>query len=180
MNTLRLCIVAVTTVLLGGCKTIQPIPAMSGLAATTPVNTQPAQESGPPLAGRLVMPSDPKVNAAVQAAWPTIEQMLGLHRCIRMGGLARLNHLAVPGVDLSQRGALLNVPNSRDYVPNHDFAKCLSVRQVDQWNMPALNTLEFRAVFYADDSGEMVSMGYTFRRMDDGTWLILRIRGRIY
>ena len=39
--------------------------------------------------------------------------------------------------------------------------------------------MEFRAVFYADDSGEMVNMGYTLRKMDNGTWLLLRIRGRV-
>lgn len=180
MNTLRLCVVAAATVLMVGCKTSQPLPVMPGFAATTPANTVVAQDSSAPMVATLVMPSDTRINAAVQAARPTIEQMLSLHRCTRIGGLARMNHLAVPGVDLGHWGALHNVPNSRDHVPHHDHAKCLSVRQVDQWEMPALNTLDFRAVFYADDSGETVNMGYTLRRMDDGKWLIQRIRGRLY
>lgn len=180
MNTLRSCVVAAATLLLIGCKTNPSLPAMPVLATTPPAKAQMARDSGPHMAVKMVIPPDAQIDAAIQAARPTIEQMLSLHRCIRMGGLARLNHLAVPGVDLGHWGALHNVPNSRDYVPNHDLAKCLSVRQVDRWEMPALNTLDFRVVFYADDSGETVNMGYTLRRMDDGTWLILRIRGRLY
>jgi hypothetical protein len=36
--------------------------------------------------------------------------------------------------------------------------------------MPALNALQFRAVYYADDSGETISYLYLIKKSDDGTW----------
>lgn len=170
--------------ILCACNTNSLVPAS---AAPVAIPTSHAQAStrlvalhnGSDNAPQTVLPPDERINAAVQASLPTVHAILAEHRCIRMGGLARLNPLAVPGEDMSQRGAFHNVPNSDAYMRHHDFRTCLTVRQIDRWEMPALNTLEFRAVFHADDSGEMVNMGYTLRKMDNGTWLLLRIRGRV-
>ncbi len=152
-------------------QTTPPAPVTSRLSA-------PYNADG--YAPQVVSPTDARINDAVQAALPTVHAVLAEHRCIRMGGLARLNPLAVPGEDISHLGAFHNVPNSDTYMRYHDFRKCLTVRQIDRWDMPALNTLEFRAIFYADDSGETVSMGYILRKMDNGTWLLFRIKGRVY
>lgn len=145
----------------------------------TQASTRLVAHHGADYAPQIESSGDARINDAVQAALPMVHAILSEHRCIRNGGLARLNPMAVPGEDMSHRGAFHNVPNSDTYMRHHDHRKCLTVRQIDRWALPALNTLEFRAVFYADDSGESVNMGYTLRKMDDGSWLLLRIRGRV-
>lgn len=185
MTVLRRFTLLLVVTLMVGCKTTT-LPAMgpdtrdngTNLNVRKPIPVI-AQEGAGTFAPQLVVTSDEQINAAIQAAWPTVESMLSLHRCIRSGGLNRLNHLAVPGEDMSKNGSIFNAPNSDVHLRNHDFKKCLTVRQADNWEMPALNTLYFRGVFYADDSGETVNMGYTLRKMDNGSWLLYRIRGRV-
>lgn len=184
MKLLQLIALTGLVALLPACKTNPTLPFTAAPDTQTTSHAQAstrlaATHHSADFAPQTALSSDARVNAAVQAALPTVHAILAEHRCIRMGGLARLNPMAVPGEDMSQRGAFLNVPNSNEYMRHHDYRKCLTVRQVDRWEMPALNTMEFRAVFYADDSGEMVNMGYTLRKMDNGTWLLLRIRGRV-
>lgn len=184
MKTFRLLALSSLSVFLAACNTNPVLPASAAPAAYPTPHAQASTRlvslnSGTDYAPQTVLSPDARINAAVQAALPTVHAILSEHRCIRMGGLARLNPFAVPGEDMSTWGAFHNVPNSDTYLRHHDFRKCLTVRQIDRWEMPALNTLEFRAVFYADDSGEMVNMGYTLRKMDNGTWLLLRIRGRV-
>ena len=54
----------------------------------------------------------------------------------------------------------------------HNTNKCVSVSTIDQWTMPALNALQFRAVYFADDSGETFNFYYLFKKSDDGSWKI--------
>jgi hypothetical protein len=76
-------------------------------------------------------------------------------------------------VDILRQGMMLPVyryPNSQQFLKYHDRNKCMSVRAIDNWAMPALNALQFRAVYFADDSGETVSFGYLLKKADDGSW----------
>jgi hypothetical protein len=38
--------------------------------------------------------------------------------------------------------------------------------------MPAMNALQFRTVYFADDSGETLKYQFLFKKMDDGSWKI--------
>lgn len=125
---------------------------------------------------QMVIPSDKRTSEAIDAALPNIKKMLAIHQCIKSGeALRQLNYLAIPGRDMAQPDngwwdATSRFPNSSVMMKYHDRNKCLSVRALDQWTMPALNALQFRAVFFADDSGETVNFAYLFKKLDDGSW----------
>jgi hypothetical protein len=84
-----------------------------------------------------------------------------------------LNIYAVPGEDMMRatdnRWSYPNAPGLLEY---HDKSKCLSISILDQWTMPAMNALQFRTVYFADDSGETLKYQFLFKKMDDGSWKI--------
>lgn len=41
---------------------------------------------------------------------------------------------------------------------------------------PALNALQFRAVFFADDSGKSNNFTYLMKRGDDGAWKLQQLQ----
>lgn len=115
-----------------------------------------------------LFPNDLKKSAAIDEALPYMEKPVALHRCMSDYDSVRLlNIYAVPGVQLM---GLTTLPNSSLFMKYHDLNKCLSMRTIDQWEMPALNALTFRIVYIADDSGETVNIAYLFKKMDDGSW----------
>lgn len=117
----------------------------------------------------LVIPNDRTTAAAMEAALPNIKKVLAIHQCINdPEGVRQLNFYAVPGVDMYKASYTIVYPMR--WMQYHDRNKCLSVRAIDQWSMPALNALTFRAVHFADDSGETFNFFYRFMRMDDGSW----------
>lgn len=129
---------------------------------------------------KIIVPTDPRTREAMDVAMPTIKTGLSIHQCVAApGGMFQLNYLAVPGVDLANGGVYWSLfPNSREYLKYHDRSKCVSVRAVDNWAMPALNALQFRAVFFADDSGETVNFVYLMKKVDDGSWKFQSIARR--
>lgn len=134
-------------------------------------------ESKPP---KLVIPKDKRVAVAMEEALPIIQKVLSIHQCMKEAqSLRQLNILAVPGLDMTERtgGSSANwgFPNSQHYMKFHDRNKCVSVTTVDGWSMPALNALLFRAVYFAEDSGETVNFLYMFKRVDDGSWKLSQI-----
>jgi hypothetical protein len=137
-----------------------------------------AIESKPP---KLVIPKDKRVAVAMEEALPTIQKVLSIHQCIKeWQSLRQLNVFAVPGLDMTQRssgmfGPSYGFPNSQNYMKFHDRNKCVSVTTVDGWSMPALNALLFRAVYFAEDSGETVNFLYMFKKVDDGSWKLSQI-----
>lgn len=124
---------------------------------------------------QLIVPEDKNVAAAMSEALPTIKKILSIHQCLKnSAGLRQMNFYAVPGMDMSRYE---NPYNSTIGLPivnmeYHDKNKCLSVQALDQWAMPALNALLFRAVYFADDSGETSNFIYLFKKTDDGSWKI--------
>jgi hypothetical protein len=123
----------------------------------------------------LIVPSDKAVAVAMNEALPIIKKVLGIHQCLNdSAGLRQMNFYAVPGTDITAGrvnpyGRLVGLPMNMEY---HDKNKCLSVQTLDQWSMPALNALQFRAVYFADDSGETVNFLYLFKKVDDGSWKV--------
>ena len=73
----------------------------------------------------------------------------------------------------------LGYPNTPIYMKYHDHNKCVRVSALDQWTMPALNALEFRTVYFADDSGETVNFRYLFKKIDDGSWMLDDFKARV-
>lgn len=119
---------------------------------------------------QLVVPTETRTRDAMEAALPMIKKVLSIHQCIKMTeGLLQLNSFALPGVDMSRQGMY---PNHQMFMKHHDRNKCVSVRSIDNWAMPALNALQFRAVYFADDSGETVNFRYLLKKSDDGSWRI--------
>jgi len=89
-----------------------------------------------------------------------------------------MNIYAVPGEDMTRRSMYEghSYPNSNDSMKYHDKNKCVSLSTLDQWTMPALNAMQFRAIYFGDDSGETVSFQYLFKKADDGSWKIADFR----
>lgn len=130
---------------------------------------------------QLIVPNDKRTAAVIDEAMPNIKKVLGIHQCLKDGASMRqLNIYAVPGVDMAA-GPLLSylIPNGLDYMRYHDLNKCVSISALDQWTMPALNALQFRAIYFADDSGETVNFLYLFKKVDDGSWKIAETH-RVY
>lgn len=135
--------------------------------------TQPDTSQSKPT--QLIVPKDKRVATAMNEAMPTIKSVLGVHQCIKATeSLRQLNIYAIPGRDVMNMEGLpyYNYPNSEAYMKYHDTNKCVSITTIDSWSMPALNALLFRAVYFADDSGETVNFLYLFKKVDDGSWKI--------
>lgn len=160
-----------------------------GLSACAPIqeNTRKAQTSNitpvvqpqtsPSKPTQLIVPNDKRVATAMNEALPIIKNVLPIHQCVKDNDSLRLmNVYAVPGVDMMGWSSTSNqtYPNSSYFMRYHDTNKCVSVSTLDQWTMPALNALQFRAVYIADDSGETVNFTYLFKKMDDGSWKIAK------
>lgn len=125
---------------------------------------------------RIEVPNDPRISKAFNEALPNIKTIMGIHKCINhQDGMLLLNKETVPGagVNANSMGWGGNLyPNSAFFMKYHNRGKCLDVRAIDNISMPANNALLFRAVFYAEDSGETVSFKYLMKRMDNGQWLL--------
>jgi hypothetical protein len=124
---------------------------------------------------QLIMPTDKRTAAAIDEAMPTIKKVLAIHQCVKkVEGLRQLNFYAVSGADMThQQGSMYKIfPMAEWNMKYHDLNKCVSVKTLDQWTMPALNALQFRVVYFADDSGETVNFQYLFKKTDDGSWKI--------
>lgn len=121
---------------------------------------------------QIIMPNDKRTAAAINDALPNIKKVLGIQQCVQDGSSLRLtNTYAITGVDMSTvNGGWF--PNRDQFMHYHDKNKCVSVSTLDQWTMPALNALQFRVVFFADDSGETVNFQSIYKKADDGSWRV--------
>ena len=137
-----------------------------------------ATPSSPEQEIKVIVPADTRTRAAIDAALPTLKEALAIHRCVKVDdGMLRLNFYAVPGVDLRNRPFGANFPNAELYMKYHERSNCVTVRVVDNWTMPALNALQFRVVFIAEDSGETVNFNYLMKKSsDDDSWKIAQIK----
>ncbi len=123
---------------------------------------------------KLTVPTDQRTREAMEAALPAIKKILSIHQCIKVtDGMLQLNHMAVPGVSFA--GAWNLYPNNAYFMKYHDRNNCVSVRAIDNWAMPALNALQFRAVYFAEDSGETINFSYLMKKVDDGSWKLQTI-----
>lgn len=121
----------------------------------------------------LVIPANLRTKQAMEAALPKIQEVLSIHRCIKtVDGLRLMNIHAVPGMIVERSSLNPSMQYPMSWMRYHNKNQCVSVRSIDEWSMPALNALQFRAVFFAQDSGETASYRMTFRKMDSGNWLL--------
>ena len=136
----------------------------------------PETQTGKEKPTQLIAPTDTRTREAMDSALPTIKKVLEIHSCIKTNdGALQLNYLAVPGVDI-RNYYLEKFPNHPGYMQYHDRNKCVSLRTIDNWTMPALNALKFRSVYFAEDSGETVNFEYLMKKMDDGSWRLQSYR----
>lgn len=178
-------LLAIGALSLGGCK--QAMDQLNRDLATLnqPVaaTNQNAPASSGSLAGnapqkeqvKLIVPNDDKTKAAVDSALPTIKKILAMHQCVmNHRGMQQLNAYAIPGVDVAghEYYHVLYYPNNANHLKYHDHRKCVSIRAIDGFSMPALNVLNFRVVYFAGDSGETVNFGFQMKSTDDGKWLL--------
>lgn len=123
---------------------------------------------------QITLSKDKKTAIAVEEAMPLIKKIVAMHRCMKNNGdLRQWNFDALPGVDMMK---FANVYWPKTMLPiekmqYHDNNKCLSAKVIDQFSKPAENALLFRAVYFADDSGETDNFLYLFMKTDDG-WKI--------
>lgn len=147
-------------------------PGLSIARSAEPAQSQPTQ---------LIYPKEKTVAAAMETAMPNITKVISLHRCMKSGeSLRLLNFHAITGKDFkSEMYNGYGYPNSVAHTKYHDRNNCMAARTLDQWSMPALNALQFRAVYFAEDSGETVNFQYVFKRAEDGSWKIDSIQPNV-
>lgn len=164
---------------------------MAGCADFAAINAQAAQDRARMMGGaqtggfamavqsaqsnpaQVIIPKDKRVATAIDEALPIVKKVLAIHQCIQNWESQRqLNVFAVPGTNMAPGGGFseTSFPNNAVVMKFHNRNKCVGVTTLDQWAMPALNALQFRAVYFADDSGETVSFLYLFKKMEDGSW----------
>lgn len=146
------------------------LPTQTGGQNVQPTLAQPSQGEQ---VIQLVLTNHKATNTAIEAATPVIKTILAIHQCIsNERGLLFLNKYAMPGVNMVSNWDLARYPNNSFLLRYHDYNKCVDIRSVDQFSMPALNALNFRVVYFASDSGETVNFFFRMRRIDDGSWLL--------
>jgi hypothetical protein len=139
-----------------------------------------AQPVSPKNQPQLIIPSDKPTTDAMKEAMPNIQNVLAIHMCIKDGESLRLmNQFAVAGVNMvnpSLFGNDFRFPNNLNFLKYHDINMCVNLRVLDQWVMPALNALQFRAVYFAEDSGEVINFEYLFKKVSDGSWKVFSFK----
>lgn len=132
----------------------------------------PVPESETTTKTQLIIPKDEKIKTAIDAALPNIKKILSIHSCLQDDqGLRLLNKYSMPGVKWG--GPYGN--NIRPPIPlmqYHNKNKCVGVRTIDHFTMPALNALQYRVVYFADDSGETQNYQFLMQQSEDGSWLL--------
>ncbi len=184
MKTLATFAFAASVFAISGCNaTLEKINKdLEALNASLSANTQkdPTKNTPPTLAQanqgqqviKLILTNHQATNTAINEATPSIKAALAIHQCISHDrGLLFLNKYAMPGVNMMPTWGVYGYPNNSTHLRYHDYSKCVSIRSVDQFSMPALNALRFRVVYYAEDSGETINFFFSMRRVDDGSWL---------
>lgn len=167
--------IACSVVGLSGCQNPMIDEAFGGHPNTAPARTVLATqpEASQKIKTQISPPGDKQTATAIKEAMNNIGMVLAIHACIKDEASLRLmNAYAVPGVNMVNIPMYYPFPDSAQWLPYHDRSKCVSLRTLDQWEMPALNALTFRVVYYADDSGETVNFAYLFKKVDDGTWKV--------
>lgn len=147
----------------------------SGAAPT--VGLAQKTEPGKSAATQLIVPPDKAAAAALDSALPTIKKVIGLHECMKDASSARLfSPYAVPGGE-NNIFANLYYPEFSPIVRTkfHDKNKCVGVRVIDQVALLALNALQFRVVYLAEDSGEANNFQMQFLKSGDGSWKLAKI-----
>lgn len=149
-------------------------------SASTPASVapQPAAKVTPT---QIQIPAEKAVQEAVAEAMPAIRDVLNLHQCMRDSDNLRLmNKFAVPGSDMTRYSNAYDQTHTYGLpvykMQYHNRSQCLHITSLQDWSMPALNALVFRAVYLAEDSGETATFEYSFRKMPEGNWRIAEYR----
>jgi hypothetical protein len=152
----------------GSANSSSNLPPAAGLAQKA--------DTGKTSAMQLIVPPDRTAAAAFDAALPAIKKVIGLHECMKDVSGARLfSTLAIPGGENTIFSWL-----NQDHSPIirtkfHDKNKCVGVRVIDQVALLALNALQIRVVYLAEDSGEASNFHIQLMKMGDGSWKLARI-----
>ncbi len=156
--------------------------ALAGGTASTvrtssaPVALAQNSDTGKGASTQLVIPTDKTTAAALDGALPTIKKVIALHQCMTDPSGARLfAPYAVAGGEnnVFSYGFYRYAPiYAAKY---HDKSKCVSVRAIDQVSLLALNSLQIRVVYLAEDSGEASNFQMQFMKASDASWRVSRI-----
>ncbi len=121
---------------------------------------------------RISVPNDRRTSEAFEAALPSIQRVVSIHKCIKhCDGMRLLNKEAVPGVGMPVCWNN-NFPNHIHHMEYHNAHSCVSVRAIDNISMPAKNAMQMRIVYFAEDSGETVNFGMLFKKLESGRWML--------
>ena len=126
---------------------------------------------------QLTVPSNKDVEAALNAALPTIKKVISVHQCMKSHDDYRpLSAYTVMGEERrvfpTMEGGYFAPLEVTSY---HDRNKCVSVRALDQISLLALNALKLRVTYLAEDSAETSNFAMLFVKVDDGSWKLRRI-----
>lgn len=159
----------------------QPPKPSNQTPSAPPINmATPIPEDESTTKTQLLIPKDKKTKTAIDEALPNIKKILSIHSCLKdWEGVRLLNQYALPGVNLMPRAYDSFTPpiNIMQY---HNKNKCVGIRSIDQFTMPALNALQYRVVYFAEDSGETMNYQFLMQKSEDGNWLLTDKSHRTY
>jgi len=136
-----------------------------------PIMPQPTAAQQQQIISAINQPqSNQKIQQAISEAEPVIQKFIQFLACYSTdhNPSRYLIQYSAPNASFS---SLVTPFSGMQYAPRN---MCLDVVRMDNWNMPALNALEFRTIFQSSVSGESSSRTFTFQKQPNGEWLFLK------
>ena len=103
---------------------------------------------------KIIIPPGGTLSVAIKSALPVIQDVLTIIRCATDDSVMRqLNNYAIPGKNFTKLWGSSKYPmdNSMTAMRYHNKSSCVRVQTVEDWKHPALNVLDFKAIYFADD-----------------------------
>lgn len=105
--------------------------------------------------------------ALVEAA-PTLQAFLETVSCSNVYGMENVGRYTTLNAS-KNKYSFSGAMEGLHYHPN---SQCMTVTQIGNFTMPALNALKLQVMFVSDVSGESAARAYLLIKQDDGSWLV--------
>jgi hypothetical protein len=172
--------ICMAAAVLSGCSTQQMTDINAALkgkpaqpsAASVVVSRQPTVEQLAQIKQQLTTSNgDQNILKARQEAYATIERALAAYACTPKGKAVPF----VGSVAAPNSFGLNSTGGPADQTMHDTGSQCFDVTRVDAWSMPAINVLNYRAIFVSKSSAESSQRNFQLTKQPDGVWLFSKI-----